>query len=151
MSRTIQDEDGYMINVIDLYHRTTTDAARSILRSGSFTSDCSNSTQAYFSNTADGDHGRQYGEAVVHVEVPSWAATEDERYRDGETFYRVELSELRSNRVLGAFTISPDGNRTHLKDTPRQQLAEKIATRAATLQSQTQEATQPSPSRTRAR
>ena len=109
MPRTIEDVDGYVIKVIDLYHRTTPEVARKILGSGTFESNCNSRTQAYFSSSPDGAHGRQYGEAVAHVEVPTWAAVEDERYRDGEVFYRVDLSELRSDRLLGAFTIAPDG------------------------------------------
>lgn len=101
-SRNVVDADGYVIRVYDLYHRTDPESAQAILASGRFVSHCQNPNEAYFTNMADGPNARQYGEAVVHVQVPTAAAIPDETFNDGEIFYRVPLTELGQNSVLGA-------------------------------------------------
>lgn len=40
--------DGYLINVYDLYHRTSAEAAAAILRTGRFVSYCQNRHEAFF-------------------------------------------------------------------------------------------------------
>lgn len=70
-SRNVVDADGYVIRVYDLYHRTEPEAAQAILASGRFESHCRNTQEAYFTNMADGRNARHYGDAVVHVQVPT--------------------------------------------------------------------------------
>lgn len=113
-SRLIQDDEGYVIRVRDLYHRTNLEAARAILRDRTFVSVCQDREAAYFTNRDAGAHSQQYGDAIVRVEVPTSAALEDERYHDGETFYRVPLTET-AGRTMNAFTITQDGTRVPLE------------------------------------
>ena len=116
-----EDADGYVIRVVDLYHRTTTAAAETILRTGQFMSLCQNRDDAYFTNQIDGTHSRHYGDAIVQLEVPTAIPIEDERYRDGEVFYRLPLTEA-AGRVINAFTMGDDGSHLPLSgnwgDTP---------------------------------
>ena len=56
--------DGYLINVYDLYHRTSAEAAAAILRTGRFVSYCQNRHEALFTNEGDGSNSRRYGDVV---------------------------------------------------------------------------------------
>lgn len=85
---------------LDLYHRTTPEAAEEILRQGRMTSK-ENPARAYFSTSPTGQ-GEGYGEAVVHVRVPKEHAELDDEFPDGEQHYAVPLHRLtRKNFVLG--------------------------------------------------
>ncbi|WP_338752285.1 hypothetical protein [Janibacter alittae] len=111
-SRNVVDADGHVIRVYDLYHRTDPAAARAILASGRFESHCQNTHEAYFTNVADGRNARRYGDAVVHVQVPTVVAVPDEKFKDGEIFYRVPVPELSRDRILGATsTETPETDR----------------------------------------
>ena len=94
--------DGYLINVYDLYHRTSAEAAAAILRTGRFGSYCQNRHEAFFTNEGDGSNSRRYGDVVIHVEVPTHQAVVDERFRDSEVFYRMprRMNRQRANTSL---------------------------------------------------
>lgn len=111
-SRNVVDADGYVIRVYDLYHRTDPQAAQAILASGRFESHCRNTQEAYFTNMADGRNARHYGDAVVHVQVPTALAVPDETFNDGEVFYRVPIAELTQTCILGATRIEEPEIRT---------------------------------------
>lgn len=98
-SRNVLDPDGYVIRVFDLYHRTSRTSADTILSEGTFVSRCQSPSDAYFSNRADGQAARHYGDVVLRVEVPTSDAIVDDQFRDGEVFYRVPLSVLAGVRV----------------------------------------------------
>lgn len=98
-ARLIEDDDGYVIPVRDLYHRTTAEAADEILRSGRFISQCQDRDHAYFTDNPAGSRSRQYGPSLVHVVVPAWAAMTDESYGD-ETYVRVDLADLTRCQIL---------------------------------------------------
>ncbi|MCZ4326749.1 hypothetical protein [Brachybacterium paraconglomeratum] len=98
-ARLVEDDDGYVILVRDLYHRTTAEAADEILRSGRFISQCQDRDHVYFTDNPAGSRSRQYGPSIVHVVVPAWAAMTDESYGD-ETYIRVDLAHLTRCRIL---------------------------------------------------
>lgn len=111
-SRNVVDAAGCVVRVCDLYHRTDPAAARAILASGRFESHCQNTQEAYFTNMADGRNARHYGDAVVHVQVPTVLAVLDEKFNDGEIFYRVPVAELSRDRIVGATsTETPETDR----------------------------------------
>lgn len=111
-SRNIVDTDGYVVRVHDLYHRTDPAAAQAILASGRFESHCQNTSEAYFTNMPDGRNARHYGDAVVHVQVPTALAVRDDAFNDGEVFYRVPVAELNPGSILGATGIDvPEAHR----------------------------------------
>lgn len=84
--------------MIDLYHRTTPEAVALILATGRMVSR-ENTGEAYFSTVADG-HAAGYGEALVHVRVPTeWTELDDE-FPDGEQHYRVKVSLLRGQHFV---------------------------------------------------
>lgn len=97
--RLVEDDDGYVIPVRDLYHRTTAEAADEILRSGRFISQCQDRDHAYFTDNPAGSRSRQYGPSIVHVVVPTWATMADESYED-ETYIRVDLAHLTGCQIL---------------------------------------------------
>lgn len=105
VSRTAVDADGSVIRVYDLYHRTDPESAQAILASGHFESRCHNTHEAYFTNMVNGRHARRYGDAVVHVEVPAALAVPDEKFNDGEVFFRVPVADLDQGSILGSTSI----------------------------------------------
>lgn len=64
MSEPIDERD----QVLDLYHRTTREAAESILREGTFRTR-ENTEEAFVSNRPQG-YADEYGDVVVHVRIP---------------------------------------------------------------------------------
>lgn len=100
-SRPAVDADGYIITVYDLYHRTRRESAQALLVGSTFVSRCQNQHEVYFTNRPEGSYSKDYGDVVVHVEVPTALAVEDEVFRDGEVFYRVRIEDLSRSRVVG--------------------------------------------------
>lgn len=86
--------------MIDLYHRTSADAAAAILTGCAMTSR-ENTQEAYFSTRPDG-HATGYGTTVVHVRVPAHLARLDDEFPDGELHYRVRVADLRPEHFVGA-------------------------------------------------
>ncbi|MGV8846512.1 MAG: hypothetical protein ACOH1Y_17220 [Propionicimonas sp.] len=84
--------------LVDLYHRTSVEHADLILATGRMIS-LEHTGEAFFSNRPDG-HVSGYGEAVVHVRVPSDLADLEDEFPDGEQHYRVRVSALRPEHFV---------------------------------------------------
>ncbi|TWP33007.1 hypothetical protein [Leekyejoonella antrihumi] len=91
-----------MTDWLDLYPRTTRDAAEQIARSRAMTSK-ENTTEAFFSTHPDTASTDGYGEAVVHVRIPAdwveagWARLDDEFELDDGTWeehYAIQVARL---------------------------------------------------------
>lgn len=94
-------------DALDLYHRTTAEAAAAIYDSGSMLSK-ENTAEAFFSTHAD-DHIAGYGEALVHIRIPAewieagWARLDDEfELEDGqyEEHYAIEVARLKREHFI---------------------------------------------------
>lgn len=90
---------------LDLYHRTTPEAAQQIHETGRMVS--KESTQdAFFSTRRDSEHTEGYGEAVVHIRVPAdwiekgWVVLEDE--------FALDEGEWEDHYVIKAKLIQPE-------------------------------------------
>lgn len=83
---------------IDLYHRTTPEAAAQIMRDRRMLS-LENTQEAFFSNRFVGQ-GTGYGEGVVHVRVPEHLAELDDEFPDGEKHFRVKVLRLRPEHFV---------------------------------------------------
>lgn len=77
---------------VDLYHRTTGEAAERITSSGRMHSR-ENSDESYFSTRVDGQTDG-YGATVVWVRVPEELAALDDEFPDGEQHYRVPNAQI---------------------------------------------------------
>ncbi|WP_125778271.1 Fic/DOC family protein [Antribacter gilvus] len=95
------------MSTLDLYHRTTPEAAAAILAEGRFLTR-ENTPEAYTSNRAVSDTTEGYGDAVVHVRVDEQHAELEDEFPDGEQHFRIPLDRA---QVVGAFTIDADGHR----------------------------------------
>lgn len=104
---------------LDLYHRTTAEAALEILASGSMRSREA-SQDAFFSTHADSPSMLGYGPVTVHVRVPAewidrhWVVLEDEfELDDGswEEHYVVNVTRLHREHLIEAMGLpeSPPG------------------------------------------
>jgi len=76
---------------IDLYHRTSTEAAKKILKDGF--SKGKEGGRVYFSTRPHGQ-AEGYGNTVVHVRVPLSIAHLDDEFPDGEQHYWVDYRDL---------------------------------------------------------
>lgn len=85
--------------LIDLYHRTSPEAAEAVLRQRSMLSK-ENTGEAYFSTRPDGPAVLGYGEAVIHIRIPARLARLDDEFPDGEEHYRVAVSDLTPDRFV---------------------------------------------------
>ena len=103
MSVSLDDED----QVLDLYHRTSREAAESILREGVFRTR-ENTPEVFVSNRAQG-YADEYGDVVVHVRIPESMASLEDEFEDGEEHYRIPLDQA---EVVAAFTMDELGNQT---------------------------------------
>lgn len=79
--------------VLELFHRTTADAARAIYATGRMTTR-ENTPHAYFTTDPAGTTTDGYGPAVVAVMVPADVAILDDEFPSGERHYRVPLSAI---------------------------------------------------------
>ncbi|MFC0456216.1 hypothetical protein ACFFGR_06570 [Arthrobacter liuii] len=111
---------------LDLYHRTTEEAARTIVETGRFLTR-ENTREAFVSTHVDGQ-AVGYGDAVVHVRVDEADAQLDDEFPDGEQHYRIPLDRA---EIVEAFTVNAEGERTPLAGTV-------TTTRAASFPSQPQ-------------
>ncbi|WP_157953328.1 2'-5' RNA ligase family protein [Streptomyces sp. MH60] len=90
---------------LDLYHRTTPEAAAAIYRDKRMTSKerIGNDRPVFFS-TFRGDEedaqGRGYGEGVVHVRVPHEIANIDDEFPSGEEHYWVHAGHLKPEHFV---------------------------------------------------
>lgn len=90
--------DDPMVEYLDLYHRTTPDAAERILSTGRWVSR-ENTQEVYFSTRPAGQ-AEGYGASIVHVRVPAeWCELDDE-FPDGEQHYRVHVDRLTLDHVV---------------------------------------------------
>lgn len=87
-----------MSELLDLYHRTSADAAEIIKRERRMRS-LENTGEAFFSNCLEGQ-ATGYGSGVVHVRVPEDLAELDDEFPDGELHYRVRVSRLRPEHFV---------------------------------------------------
>lgn len=84
--------------MLDLYHRTTPEAAADIARTRRMTS-LENTREAYFSTSLHGQ-ATGYGDGVVHVRVPAELAELDDEFPDGEQHYRVHIDRLQPQHFV---------------------------------------------------
>ena len=82
------------MTTLDLYHRTSEDAARAIVATGRFLTR-ENTPEAYVSTHVDGE-----ADAQLEDELP-----------DGELHYRIPLDRA---EVVEAFTLTQEGERSPL-------------------------------------
>ena len=97
------------MTTLDLYHRTSEDAARAIVATGRFLTR-ENTPEAYVSTHIDGE-AAGYGAAVVHVRVDEADAQLEDEFPDGELHYRIPLDRA---EVVEAFTLTEEGERAPL-------------------------------------
>lgn len=90
---------------LDLYHRTTPDAAAAILREKRMTSK-ENDNGLFFSTHRDGENAGGYGSAVVHVRVPEHLAELDDEFPDGEQHYKVRAQHLQPHHFVGVRRVA---------------------------------------------
>lgn len=90
--------DGIGGGVLDLYHRTTPEAAAVIYSTGRWQSR-ENTQEVYFSTRRDGQTDG-YGDGVVHVRVPVAIAELEDEFPDGEEHYRVRAVLLRPEHLV---------------------------------------------------
>jgi hypothetical protein len=88
-----------MDQMIDLYHRTTPQAALSIMRVRGFISK-ENPKWIYFTDNMNGEHSQSYGSSVVHVRVPIALAELDDSF-DLEAHYRVMGYNVQGKAIRG--------------------------------------------------
>lgn len=100
--------------MLDLYHRTTPEAARAILAENRFLTR-GNRPEAYCSTRVDGQ-GEEYGVAVVHLRIGASLAELEDEFPDGEQHFRVPLDAA---HVVEAFTLDRDGTRRPLTPLPK--------------------------------
>ena len=98
-------------SMLDLYHRTTPEAARAILAEGRFLTR-ENRPEAYCSTHVDGQ-GEGYGVAVVHLRIRESLAELEDEFPGGEQHFRVPLDAA---QVVEAFTLDRDGTRHPLSN-----------------------------------
>lgn len=97
------------MTVLDLYHRTSHEAAQAIVTTGRFLTR-ENTAEAYVSTRINGA-AAGYGPAVVHVRIDARYALLEDEFPDGELHYRVPLDR---SKIVEAFTVAADGQRTPL-------------------------------------
>lgn len=89
------------VDRIDLYHRTTPEAAASIYREKRMIS--KENGPVFFSNFRGHEpdaQGNGYGEGVVHVRVPEHLAQLDDEFSSGEQHYQVHNKDLRPEHFI---------------------------------------------------
>lgn len=84
--------------MLDLYHRTTPEAAALILTERRILTR-ENTGEAYFSDRRDGS-AVSYGAGVVHVRIPAALAELEDEFPDGERHYRVRAALLRPEHFI---------------------------------------------------
>jgi hypothetical protein len=89
---------GLIMGELDLYHRTTAEAAESIMCNRRMISK-ENTGEAFFSTRRD-RQATGYGEGVVHVRVPEDLAELDDEFPSGELHYRVDVRRLRPEHFV---------------------------------------------------
>ena len=95
---------------LDLYHRTSEEAARAIIQAGHFLTR-ENTREAFVSTHVDGQ-AAGYGTAIVHVRVDEADAQLDDEFPDGEQHYRIPLDRA---EVVEAFTLTAEGERRRIR------------------------------------
>lgn len=94
--RKVASDDS--METLDLYHRTTPEAAAAIHRTKRMTSQ--EQGRVFFSTHRDGGQGEGYGDAVVHVRVPEHLANLDDEFPSGEQHYWVHQKHLRPQHFI---------------------------------------------------
>lgn len=89
-------------DVLDLYHRTTPEAAAAIMRERRMTSKEWDGS-LYFSTARTGGQADGYGATIVHVRVPADVAELDDEFPDGEQHYRVKARDLRPEWFVSSY------------------------------------------------
>jgi len=80
---------------VDLYHHTTPENAAAIRGQRRMIDQHNQQGPVFFSDTAHGFYGGDYGPEAVHVRVPRHLATENDSFGGGkEKFYTVRASDL---------------------------------------------------------
>lgn len=86
---------------IELFHRTTAEAAETIGRVRRFQSKEGNKDTGpiYFSNRDEGYYAAGYGEGCVRVVMPIHAVKLDDEFETGERHYRVPANKIRADWI----------------------------------------------------
>jgi 8-oxo-dGTP pyrophosphatase MutT (NUDIX family) len=99
---------------LDLYHRTSPEAAEEIRRSRSMRSK-ENTGETYWS-TFRGDEpdaqGAGYGSGVVHVRVPRHLAEMEDEFPSGEEHYRVHPNRLEPHHFVEGKRVTAEDDTT---------------------------------------
>jgi hypothetical protein len=98
-----------MAEMLDLYHHTSPENARSIVQSGRFEPDSEREgrdpddfdPRVYFSTRRHGEAEREHGPGAVHVRYPAGDADWEDEAGDGEEYYSVPADHLRSPHIVG--------------------------------------------------
>lgn len=88
--------------LLDLYHRTTPEAAAAIHRDKAMHAK-ENTGETYWSTFRGDEPGAQaqgYGEGVVHIRVPEHAAELEDEFPSGEEHYRVHPRNLQPHHFV---------------------------------------------------
>lgn len=83
---------------IELFHRTTAEAAETIGRERRFESK-ENYGFVYFSNRAQGEYAVGYGPGCVRVVMPAILVKPDDGFQDGERHFRVRADQIRAEWI----------------------------------------------------
>lgn len=83
---------------IELFHRTTAEAAETIGRERRFESK-ENYGYVYFSNRAQGEYAVDYGPGCVRVVMPASLVKLDDEFADGERHFRVRANQIRADWI----------------------------------------------------
>jgi GNAT superfamily N-acetyltransferase len=92
---------------IDLYHRTSPEAAAAIMRTKRMTS--KENGDVFFSTHRDSENSEGYGSAVVHVRVPEHIAELDDEFPDGEQHYRLNNRHLKPHHFVSVRRVTASG------------------------------------------
>jgi ribosomal protein S18 acetylase RimI-like enzyme/2'-5' RNA ligase len=114
--------------MIDLYHHTTPENARSIVENDHFDADGDRvdgdpddfDPRVYFSDKpSGGEAGRRYGPAAVHVRFPESYVEHEGEQDPGENWYSIPADHLRSQHIVGLVPPSPGGKHEAAARPPR--------------------------------
>ena len=91
-------EESQPVGHLDLYHRTTPEAAARVYSERRMISR-ENTAETYWSNRRDGQ-ASGYGQAVIHIRIPEELAELEDEFPDGEQHYRVPAHALQADHFV---------------------------------------------------
>ena len=98
----VTNNDNMFVNSakLDLYHRTTPEAAEQINKQKSMNIGKENTGETYWSTHKDSDQAEGYGQGVVHIRVPENVAELDDEFPSGEQHYRVHPRHIKPEHFV---------------------------------------------------